>query len=296
MRGGRARGDAPVKPRAHDTASAPAPLPRSQGQPWYSGHGAGPIIFVIYADEIGLMSLRHFIGPLGPDQRVVGLLPERVDGRFDLSCGVRERALKMMETIRTQQPDGPYLLAGYSLGGYLAYEIAGELRAAGSEVAWLGILDTISPARIDRYFRNLARMNRRWRRERFVRLGPWGAARRITEVSLGQLRRRVSRAAVEAEGSTPLTGFDYAGAWSLAKAYACRGHDAPLELFATEHQIVETGSPSLGWDELHCGPLTVRVASGTHMTMLTHPHVGPVAEQVARSRDAALATSSAVSG
>jgi amino acid adenylation domain-containing protein len=44
--------------------------------------------------------------------------------------------------IKRHQPAGPYLLAGYSGGGMIALEVAGQLRAAGDEVALLAVIDT----------------------------------------------------------------------------------------------------------------------------------------------------------
>jgi amino acid adenylation domain-containing protein len=46
-----------------------------------------------------------------------------------------------VEQLRTIQPDGPYMLAGWSFGGVLAYEMAQQLTAAGGEVSFLGLLD-----------------------------------------------------------------------------------------------------------------------------------------------------------
>jgi thioesterase domain-containing protein len=43
--------------------------------------------------------------------------------------------------LRTIQPHGPYLLAGWSFGGVLAYELAQQLLAAGEEVEFLGLID-----------------------------------------------------------------------------------------------------------------------------------------------------------
>jgi amino acid adenylation domain-containing protein len=43
--------------------------------------------------------------------------------------------------LRTVQPDGPYLLAGWSFGGVLAYEMAQQLAADGNTVEFLGLLD-----------------------------------------------------------------------------------------------------------------------------------------------------------
>jgi thioesterase domain-containing protein len=58
---------------------------------------------------------------------------------FGLSLS--EIAETHVEQLRTIQPDGPYLLAGWSFGGVLAYEIAQQLTAAGAAVDFLGLLD-----------------------------------------------------------------------------------------------------------------------------------------------------------
>ena len=113
--------------------------------------GTTPILFFIHADESSMLTLRHFIGPLGSGHRVVGLLPERVGRRFDRSRSIEELATPMLETIRQAQPHGPYFLAGYSLGGLLVYELAGRLEAAGEHVGWLGVLDAATPAAGARY-------------------------------------------------------------------------------------------------------------------------------------------------
>ena len=49
--------------------------------------------------------------------------------------------------MRALQPEGPYLLGGWSFGGMLAYEMARQLRASGQEVGMLAILDTVLPWR-----------------------------------------------------------------------------------------------------------------------------------------------------
>lgn len=46
-----------------------------------------------------------------------------------------------LNTLRKQQPQGPYYLFGYSLGGTLAQGIAARLREQGEDVAFLGLLD-----------------------------------------------------------------------------------------------------------------------------------------------------------
>jgi amino acid adenylation domain-containing protein len=59
------------------------------------------------------------------------------------ACGssLGEIARTHVGQLRTVQLDGPYLLAGWSFGGVLAYEMAQQLTAAGAAVDFLGLLD-----------------------------------------------------------------------------------------------------------------------------------------------------------
>ncbi|WP_145530243.1 non-ribosomal peptide synthetase [Yersinia alsatica] len=50
-----------------------------------------------------------------------------------------------LATLRQVQPQGPYHLMGYSLGGTVAQALAVKLQAQGEEVAFLGLLDTYPP-------------------------------------------------------------------------------------------------------------------------------------------------------
>ncbi len=64
---------------------------------------------------------------------------ERVEGE------IAERAEQYLAPLRELQPHGPYVLAGWSLGGVLAYAVAKLLRDAGEEVALVGLIDVVMP-------------------------------------------------------------------------------------------------------------------------------------------------------
>ncbi|MGI4959883.1 MAG: amino acid adenylation domain-containing protein [Janthinobacterium lividum] len=55
---------------------------------------------------------------------------------------IEEMALSYVEEIRTLQPEGPYHLLGWSLGGLVVHAMAVQLRRDGHEVAFLGLLDS----------------------------------------------------------------------------------------------------------------------------------------------------------
>lgn len=58
---------------------------------------------------------------------------------------VRRAARRNIAALRTVQPNGPYVLAGHSYGGLVAFEMAHRLREAGQEVPLLVILDSFPP-------------------------------------------------------------------------------------------------------------------------------------------------------
>ncbi len=49
--------------------------------------------------------------------------------------------------MKTIQPEGPYVLGGYSFGGLIAFEMAQQLYRQGEEIALLFLLEPISPAK-----------------------------------------------------------------------------------------------------------------------------------------------------
>ncbi|MFE4053271.1 SDR family NAD(P)-dependent oxidoreductase [Streptomyces sp. YIM B13518] len=57
--------------------------------------------------------------------------------------GILAMAAHYVTIIRAVQPEGPYDLGGYSLGGMLAYEVARQLQEAGCAVETITMLDTM---------------------------------------------------------------------------------------------------------------------------------------------------------
>ncbi|TQS43654.1 type I polyketide synthase [Cryptosporangium phraense] len=76
---------------------------------------------------------------LHPDQPVYGL--ERLDELLTIEA----KATRYLELVRSVQPRGPYRLGGWSLGGCLAYEMAQQFAAAGDDVEFVAVIDTIVP-------------------------------------------------------------------------------------------------------------------------------------------------------
>ncbi|MER7169832.1 amino acid adenylation domain-containing protein [Streptomyces mesophilus] len=79
---------------------------------------------------------------LGPDQPVYGLQARGlVDPDEQLPTTMEEMAADYADLIRSVQPQGPYRLIGWSVGGVLAHTVAVRLQEAGEEVDLLALLD-----------------------------------------------------------------------------------------------------------------------------------------------------------
>jgi hypothetical protein len=77
---------------------------------------------------------------LGSDQPVYTLEPYQFDG-LPVPPTVEEMAKAHIKSMRSVQPEGPYLLGGWCNGGLVAYEMARQLHAAGQKVDLLVLMD-----------------------------------------------------------------------------------------------------------------------------------------------------------
>lgn len=82
---------------------------------------------------------------LGPRWSITGIQSPRPEGPMATSQTLDQLCDAHLHTLLAQQPQGPYYLFGYSLGGTLAQGIAARLRQRGADVAFLGLLDTWPP-------------------------------------------------------------------------------------------------------------------------------------------------------
>ncbi|WP_327118182.1 amino acid adenylation domain-containing protein [Nocardia sp. NBC_01730] len=78
---------------------------------------------------------------LAPDRPLYGLQAPHVAGEDDYDS-IAEAAGHYVADIKAIQPQGPYHLLGWSLGGLIAHEVAVQLQEAGDEVALLSMMDS----------------------------------------------------------------------------------------------------------------------------------------------------------
>ncbi|MEU1901589.1 amino acid adenylation domain-containing protein [Nocardiopsis dassonvillei] len=217
--------------------------------------------------------------------------------------GVEEMARGYVEAIRRVQPEGPYHVGGWSFGGFVAFEMARQLRAAGQEVASLVLLDTtaLNPGRrpwtddealIGWFF---------WELLWLERGGESPEAVIPSELTtLDEKFDFITRLAVD-EGVLPPGSTDaivrrlfrlYEANWRSAFAYRPEGTDLdavlvhalePLpDVLMSMHSAIGSmhADPANGWRYHTSGRLTVVDVPGDHLTIMEEPHVAEVVRAV----------------
>nr|WP_249596338.1 non-ribosomal peptide synthetase [Peribacillus frigoritolerans] len=78
---------------------------------------------------------------LGPDYPIYGLQARGISEREQLPKTLTEMAADYIDQLRTIQPEGPYHLLGWSLGGNVVHAMATQLQNEGEDVRLVAILD-----------------------------------------------------------------------------------------------------------------------------------------------------------
>jgi thioesterase domain-containing protein/acyl carrier protein len=108
-------------------------------------HGRKPPLFCIHACGAHVFIYLPLVAHLDGDQPVYGLQAQGIDGTQQPYTHIEEMAAHYIKEIRELEPHGPYYLAGDTLGGLIAFEIAQQLTSQDKEVALLAMFDTACP-------------------------------------------------------------------------------------------------------------------------------------------------------
>ncbi len=194
---------------------------------------------------------------LHAEQPVFGLQARGIYGEAASDTSIESIAQHCIEAMRKVRENGPYLIAGFSSGGVVAFEMALQLAKAGHQVGMLALLDTFSPKLLAR---------RQW--QKIIRLGLRARSwRQIQEylyfvvlhsLRLGRLRE--------------LRGTGEAHRWAHW-SYAPSAYEGMADLFIAEHSLALTRDQYLGWRPFLKGRINVRPYPGKHGLMVKQPVV-----------------------
>ncbi|KAL5114384.1 polyketide synthase [Pleosporales sp. CAS-2024a] len=105
--------------------------------------------FFLVPDGSGSATSYISIPNISPDMAVYGLNCPFMKCPEKWTCGVEGVAQIYLNEIKRRQPEGPYLIGGWSAGGVMAYEVAKQLVNNGEKVESLVLIDAPCPVALD---------------------------------------------------------------------------------------------------------------------------------------------------
>src|SRR5690606_35994208 len=88
-------------------------------------------LYIIHGDGLYVLSFKDLAKYVDAEQPLYGLQPADLNGVNHHVKTMADIAGHYLDEIVAHNPDGPYAIAGYSFGGYVAIEMARQLTALG---------------------------------------------------------------------------------------------------------------------------------------------------------------------
>jgi thioesterase domain-containing protein len=264
--------------------------------------------FCVHSAEGGAVQFAQLAMCLGPDQpfyAIQGLNPAAP------YIEIEERAARYNHALRRIQPEGPYLLGGWSYGGLVAFEMANQLSKSGHEVALLVLLDPMTPIPTQEHanYASIDTEDPVTLLEHIRELVGGGLELRLDDLRQLAGDELLNHILQEAK-RTPILPPDidagdlvmwlrgYRAKLQSARNYVPAVYPGRITLFTTRSRPLDVSQAGgdlnrddsvTVWRGLSSCPVEVHVVSGTHHTMIQEPDVrglaGLLRECIRRATD-----------
>ena len=260
-------------------------VPMAPAEP---GNEGLPPLFIIHGVGGSVMELHPLVARLRAGTAVYALQALGFHEGDAPRESVQEMAAAYLGAIRQVQPAGPYLLAGYSFGGLVAYEMARRLRQVGEGVALLGLLDTTvaepfwpRAAWVEYFWR---RLRSNGRRLAAMPLRGWGRfVVRLGQALVERLGQRHANGALSQSEARRIAALPErirklvnAGTTAM-QGYAPERCTLPVTVFRSDLGVSNLCDPAIVWRRL-AGQVRVCEVPGDHLSMIQLPHVQVLAD------------------
>lgn len=279
-----------VEQLARELRAGPAPSASGPLVPLQPAGGARPLFFV-HAAGGNVVSYAALARHRGPGQPLYGLQSRGLEGEDLPRTELEEMAADYLAQLRTVQPEGPYRLGGWSIGGVIAFEMTRMLEAAGEAVEILALVDSRvpgsappdadanDPGLLAGFLLHLG-------------LAPGWISLSAEEVAALSADERL-RLAWETARAADLVAPEldlarFGRLWGVfranvaaAAAYRPRPCESDLLLVLARNRAALAGAEAARWQALTTGRVRTAAVSGDHFTVVREPHVRELAPVLA---------------
>jgi len=255
-----------------------------------------PLICIPGAGD-NVVTFAELVGNLNGLMAVYGIQPRGLDGEMVPHSSVPASAAFYLQALRQAQLEGSVHLLGHSFGGWVAYEMACQMEAAGTPVKSLTILDSEVPdcanspireyTHSDAILKLIEAIEQLVGRSSGVTISDleskrevehWGVLHRCL-VNFGLISNRTKPEVIRG----PLNTF---GAALRTRYVPTVSYDGPVSLILVDDPKLDASTNLRkqqlaveGWRSW-APNISYIHGSGTHMTMLKQPNVKTLASQI----------------
>lgn len=252
--------------------------------------GTGKLpLYLVHGGGLHVLFYQSLVQHLAPDQPIYALQALGLDGRSEPLDSIEAMAAHYISEIRRVQPQGPYLLAGYSLGGIVAWEMAHQLLQDGQQVPFLAMFDAVAKEQTST---DSGGWRKKLHKTGFNLALLLKNPRAAVEYKAQMLRNRLenltgkfrvaylnTKTRQVEEGYLPFGKAVYEKSLEAYHKYVLKPLDIAVDLFKAREQMFFVADPqTYGWRKFARRGVRVHVIDGNHLTLFSREH----ARQIAR--------------
>ena len=261
--------------------------------------GSRPPLYIVHGIGMTVMVFHSLARNLDPDQPVYGIQARGLDGEEEPLDKMEDIAALYVSEVMGHNPEGPYYLVGYSLGGLIVFEMVKQLRAKGKEIKLLALFDTYAgdmhPS--DPWMTRVVKKIKRQPYKVGFILGtifqqPGKAFRYQGQVMKVRGRQLLAALRLVEKDETTEDSRAFPSKIAAALMHAREHYDLTIneddviELFRVTDRIYFLYDPVyLGWKPYAKKGIRILEAAGDHKTFLQPPHDRELARQLQRLLD-----------
>ncbi len=264
-------------------------------------NGSKPPFFCVHTVGGNIFRYQSLARHLTPDQPVYGIQAQRFNGEYSPHTSVKDMATHYIKEIRSLQPEGPYFLGGFCIGGIIAFEMAQQIHAQGQKVALLALFETYGPEyrkispnaglipykiyhraydfiqRFD-YHLNILRLHNTHEKKTYILERVQNLKKKITKNLTGWAR-------LDVQESNELIPQDLQkvekSILQAVQDYKPITYMGSITLFQARNKPSEwIHDPYLGWEKLAAGGIVTLEIPGWHTFILMEPGVRVLAKKL----------------
>ncbi len=268
---------------------------QAEAQPWsplvpIQPQGNRIPFFCIHPVEGNVICYGYLSRSLGLEQPFYALQsPGLNNNQQPLDC-LEDLAAYYIETIQKIQPQGPYKIGGWSLGGVIAFEMAQQLNSSGHQVVSLTLIDSYTPKAINieapvdkntsvNYFFQALFLNA-------------GLPKPVTKLEQNKLDDRLNYILEQGKKASILPSElkleqirrmfrVYRSNYLAMYRYQPQPYPGKITFLCASEKIDQASQyPNQDWEKLAGEGLEIYLIPGNHSTIIREPHVSVLAKQM----------------